>query len=332
MPILFIAVQCVQCSTMQVRQQNKSSNKWVCVVCNQRQSVLRIHARGLIARELRNFVQEFNLSRMKEESGVQDFFRPTSDGIAYKGRSTKVEKKSTSRWSEYLDDEEDAGETISGDDLEDLHPLGDCSRVEDERWRIDPPGGNGVFESEGGGGFSKRSFLERFSRRAGGNGANAAECSFVYPPSGDVCPKRNGKTPNQIEPKSAPVTHENSKRKHLALAFKGQHCIKGFRPLLATWFICFCIRTIHQMVAKQDNGTNDNTPRTLKAHSRCPDKSHGLTTVHKTATNKSIKMALWPPSWALKALSPTTLAQVSMTQTSNIGPVNPQDSLLQSNA
>ncbi|KAK8930485.1 hypothetical protein KSP39_PZI016297 [Platanthera zijinensis] len=136
MPFLFIAVQCVQCSTMQVKQQKKTNNKWVCVVCNQRQSVLRIHARGLIARELRNFVQEFNLSRMKQESGVQDFFRPTSDGYnsasVYKGRSTKVEKKSTSRWSEYLDDGEDDGETISGDDLGDLHPLGDCSRVEDE--------------------------------------------------------------------------------------------------------------------------------------------------------------------------------------------------------
>ncbi|KAK8961974.1 hypothetical protein KSP40_PGU006553 [Platanthera guangdongensis] len=43
-----------------------------------------------------------------------------------------------------------------------------------QRWRVDPAGGNGEFEPEGRGGCSKRSFLWRFSRRAGGNGANAA--------------------------------------------------------------------------------------------------------------------------------------------------------------
>ncbi|KAK8950160.1 hypothetical protein KSP40_PGU021080 [Platanthera guangdongensis] len=43
---------------------------------------------------------------------------------------------------------------------------------------------------EVGGVCSKQSFLERFSRRAGGNRANTAGGSFVYPPSGDVCPKR----------------------------------------------------------------------------------------------------------------------------------------------
>ncbi|KAK8969472.1 Splicing factor U2af small subunit A [Platanthera guangdongensis] len=42
------------------------------------------------------------------------------------------------------------------------------------RWRVDPAGGNREFEPEEGGGCSKRSFLGRFSRRAGGNGANAA--------------------------------------------------------------------------------------------------------------------------------------------------------------
>ncbi|KAK8952750.1 Zinc finger CCCH domain-containing protein 56 [Platanthera guangdongensis] len=70
------------------------------------------------------------------------------------------------------------------------------------RWWIDPVGGNGVFETEGGGGCSKRSFFGRFSRRAGGNGANAAGGSFVYPPSGGVCPKRSSETPKQIEPNS----------------------------------------------------------------------------------------------------------------------------------
>ncbi|KAK8961634.1 hypothetical protein KSP40_PGU012947 [Platanthera guangdongensis] len=43
------------------------------------------------------------------------------------------------------------------------------------------------------------SFLGLFSRRTGGNRANAARGSFVYPPSGGVCPKRSSKTPNQID-------------------------------------------------------------------------------------------------------------------------------------
>ncbi|KAK8964154.1 hypothetical protein KSP40_PGU015311 [Platanthera guangdongensis] len=34
----------------------------------------------------------------------------------------------------------------------------------------------------------------------GGNGANAAGDSFVYPPSDGVCPKRRSKTLNQMKP------------------------------------------------------------------------------------------------------------------------------------
>ncbi|KAK8963225.1 hypothetical protein KSP40_PGU004342 [Platanthera guangdongensis] len=68
------------------------------------------------------------------------------------------------------------------------------------RWRIDPAGENKEFELEGGGGCSKWSFLGRFSRRVGGNEANAAIGSFVYPPSGGVCPKRSCETHKQIEP------------------------------------------------------------------------------------------------------------------------------------
>ncbi|KAK8969403.1 hypothetical protein KSP40_PGU017180 [Platanthera guangdongensis] len=71
------------------------------------------------------------------------------------------------------------------------------------RWRVDPAGGNGEFEPEGGGGCSKRGFLGRFSRRAGLNGANAVGGSFVYPPSGGVYTKRSCETPKQIEPKIA---------------------------------------------------------------------------------------------------------------------------------
>ncbi|KAK8942843.1 hypothetical protein KSP39_PZI009654 [Platanthera zijinensis] len=86
-------------------------------------------------------------------------------------------------------------------------------------WRVDPAGGNGVFEPEGRGGCSKQSFLGRFSRRAGGNGANAAGGSFVYPPSGGVCPKRSSETPKQIEPKDSNSTFDETKQKSLSSAF-----------------------------------------------------------------------------------------------------------------
>ncbi|PKU68703.1 MRN complex-interacting protein isoform X1 [Dendrobium catenatum] len=128
MPILFIAVQCVQCSTMQVKQQKKSNNKWVCAVCNQRQSVLKIHARGFLARDIRKFVQEFNLSRIKQESGDCDSFSPKSpksDGfltaseigsaLSFGVEPACLPKRRTD-WSEYLDPVEDDIYVEEGED------------------------------------------------------------------------------------------------------------------------------------------------------------------------------------------------------------------------
>ncbi|OEL15057.1 hypothetical protein BAE44_0023924 [Dichanthelium oligosanthes] len=102
---LFLALQCVQCTTMQVKQEKKSSNKWVCVVCNHRQSVLRVHARGYRAAELRRFVQDANLARGRRE------FAPLAEpdegwdpaAVEKQGDEFPTEKKRTD-WSEYLDD------------------------------------------------------------------------------------------------------------------------------------------------------------------------------------------------------------------------------------
>jgi hypothetical protein len=47
----------------QVKPQKKSSNKWVCMVCSQRQSVLCIYIWGYHATDLRRFVREANLAR-----------------------------------------------------------------------------------------------------------------------------------------------------------------------------------------------------------------------------------------------------------------------------
>jgi len=88
-----------------VKQEKKSSNKWVCVVCNQRQSVLRVHARGYRAADLRRFVQDANLARGRRE------FSPLAEpdagwdpaAVEEQGDEFPTEKKRTD-WSEYLDD------------------------------------------------------------------------------------------------------------------------------------------------------------------------------------------------------------------------------------
>ncbi|XP_047053796.1 MRN complex-interacting protein-like [Lolium rigidum] len=97
MATLFLALECVQCSTMQVKQQKKSSNKWVCVVCNQRQSVLRVHARGYRAADLRRFVQEANLARGRGAPV------PVPDADWDQQEEPPREKRRMD-WSEYLDD------------------------------------------------------------------------------------------------------------------------------------------------------------------------------------------------------------------------------------
>ncbi|XP_020255382.1 MRN complex-interacting protein [Asparagus officinalis] len=108
MSILFIAVQCFNCSTMQVKQQKKSSNKWVCVICGEKQSVRQIHARGYKAKDVRGFVQGFNSSRSaagggggSEGSGWMSPLRPEiSERLEGGGEKKRRD------WSEYLDVEE----------------------------------------------------------------------------------------------------------------------------------------------------------------------------------------------------------------------------------
>ncbi|RLM94028.1 hypothetical protein C2845_PM08G23800 [Panicum miliaceum] len=88
---LFLALQCVQCDTMQVKQEKKSSNKWVCV--------------GLPRRRPPPLVQDANLARGRHE------FAPLAEpeagwdpaAVEEQGDEFPTEKKRTD-WSEYLDD------------------------------------------------------------------------------------------------------------------------------------------------------------------------------------------------------------------------------------
>nr|XP_027095246.1 MRN complex-interacting protein isoform X2 [Coffea arabica] len=106
---VFFALQCCQCSTMQVKQRKKSSNKWTCVVCNQKQSVRKVFAQGYMAKDVREFVQSFNMSRQFAEQNVipADDDKETleiEDKIPPNGKLKRTD------WTEYIDPEEEDSE------------------------------------------------------------------------------------------------------------------------------------------------------------------------------------------------------------------------------
>lgn len=148
--VFFVAVQCCQCSTMQahlslflslwvssliskptikysifqifwlfhfqVKQRNEkskksSSNKWTCVVCNQKQSVRKVFAQGPMAKHLRSFVQSSNISRQSP----QQF---TIDDDDDDDRNSQTTKKPRTDWTDYLDRPNDDSHTNNNIDEE----------------------------------------------------------------------------------------------------------------------------------------------------------------------------------------------------------------------
>ncbi|KAK9052457.1 hypothetical protein SSX86_029086 [Deinandra increscens subsp. villosa] len=109
MSTVFIAVQCFQCSTMQVKQRKKSSNKWSCVVCNERQSVRKVFSHGFMAKDVRKFVQTFNMSRqiMEEETLVQQ---------PIENQQVLSSTKKRTDWSDYIDHDDMNDSSGTGDD------------------------------------------------------------------------------------------------------------------------------------------------------------------------------------------------------------------------
>ncbi|OMO79066.1 hypothetical protein COLO4_24577 [Corchorus olitorius] len=100
-----------------VKQKKKSSNKWTCVVCNQKQSVFKVFAQGPMAKDLRNFVETFNMSRKFTDQNQP--FDPNFE--ADDGGDPENQRKRRSDWTEYLDPEDDRvalQEEERGDDLE----------------------------------------------------------------------------------------------------------------------------------------------------------------------------------------------------------------------
>lgn len=117
---MFLAVQCYQCSTMQAKQQKKSNNKWSCAICNEKQSFQRIFARSTAAKDIRKFVQDFNMSRHLKDaeamhnviSGPEEEITDINswgDGaeiIQEEGNSFGRERQQ-SKWAEYLVSEQE---------------------------------------------------------------------------------------------------------------------------------------------------------------------------------------------------------------------------------
>lgn len=91
------------CILKQVKQQKKSSNKWICVVCNEKQSVRKVFAQASMARDVRKFVQNFNMSR-GQLSDHQTRDLQTSDSPSHQHKNKIVKRND---WSEYVDDDDD---------------------------------------------------------------------------------------------------------------------------------------------------------------------------------------------------------------------------------
>ncbi|XP_065653207.1 MRN complex-interacting protein-like [Hydra vulgaris] len=58
----FQVLQCYKCNTFQVNQVKKSTNKWRCKICDEKQSVRVVHFVG-IAKDCRQHCQELNLKK-----------------------------------------------------------------------------------------------------------------------------------------------------------------------------------------------------------------------------------------------------------------------------
>ncbi|XP_078431379.1 uncharacterized protein LOC144703153 [Wolffia australiana] len=115
---MFIALRCFDCDTMQVKQQKRSSNKWICAVCNQKQSVKKVFARSGLAKDVRGFVQRFNMARSSAERNDPSFSSPDHQGGS-DVRSDHVEEEDLcpvprTDWSQFLDPVE--GEDPPDDD------------------------------------------------------------------------------------------------------------------------------------------------------------------------------------------------------------------------
>jgi soluble cytochrome b562 len=94
-----------------VKQKKKSSNKWNCAVCNEKQSVRKVFAQGYKAKDIRTFVQSFNMSR-KSLDDDQQWLQAGTLNPAQEHADREFEfpnelnNNKCTDWTVYLDDDD----------------------------------------------------------------------------------------------------------------------------------------------------------------------------------------------------------------------------------
>ncbi|KAL8233346.1 hypothetical protein R6Q57_003124 [Mikania cordata] len=89
-----LADSMIRISFSQVKQRKKTTNKWNCVVCNEKQSLRKVFSQGFMAKDVRKFVQSFNMSRQ--------FIHQPHDSQTLVQQQTQNQKRTD--WSEYIND------------------------------------------------------------------------------------------------------------------------------------------------------------------------------------------------------------------------------------
>ncbi|XP_004489909.1 uncharacterized protein [Cicer arietinum] len=127
MSTLFIALQCCQCSTMQVKQKKKSSNKWTCALCNKNQSLRKVFAQGYQAKDIRIFVQSFNASRnsLQQQWLLAGTLNSTPEHALGDSKFPTDLNHNNKRtdWTAYLDNDDHHAANIAEQHDDDFEPL-----------------------------------------------------------------------------------------------------------------------------------------------------------------------------------------------------------------
>lgn len=108
MPQELNVLRCYACKTFQV-QIVKKVPKWQCKMCNEKQSVLKVYARGS-GKDCRQYVQDLNMQQgsisSSEPAVNKDTTNHTQDVFQGPGFSENQAFGGESKWSEYLQDQQ----------------------------------------------------------------------------------------------------------------------------------------------------------------------------------------------------------------------------------
>lgn len=118
----YIVVNCFSCKTFQVIQDKKSSNKFVCSICHEKQSVRKVFHSSSYPKDCRIACQTLNMERGRVDSIMRDklvdewennFHSGSCGRGKEEGRKEEIEKAQVvpqhqSRWITYIDHAEDS--------------------------------------------------------------------------------------------------------------------------------------------------------------------------------------------------------------------------------